>query len=92
MPAIQAKRQATTDSQPGQGPDGEVAVAEGQHPEMQQGVVQRRGAVVAEGAGDLAEGQLGDVDAQRLVEPQLGRGEKRSTTPTATRPVATGMA
>ena len=66
------------------GPDGDVALAEDEHPEVEQHVVQRRGAVVAEGAGDLAERQLGDVDGQGLVQPEVGTVQNRRKTPMAT--------
>src|SRR5918995_1299938 len=50
--------------------DGAVALAEHRHPGVQHQVVEGRMAVVAEGLEHVAQRQRGDVDAERLVEPQ----------------------
>ena len=47
-------------------------VPKASHPEMEEVVVERRRAVAAQGAVDLPEGQPGDVERQRFVEPHVG--------------------
>ena len=50
-----------------------VALAEHQHPLVEQVVVERRMAVLAQRRSDVGERQTGDVDAERFVEPQVRR-------------------
>ena len=54
--------------------NGHVGLAEHPHPPVQQEVEQRRVPVLAQGGADVTERQPGDVDRQRLVEPQIGPG------------------
>ena len=75
-PATHISGNSATTEHAGQRPDGHVAVAEQLHPAVEQEVVQRRVAVVAQGLGDVAERQPGDVDAERLVEPQRRAGHE----------------
>ena len=64
-------------------------VAEPVDPEVQEHVVERRRAVALQRLVEVAERQLGDVDGQRLVEPQITRrdeaqyhcGQKREPDP-----------
>ena len=41
------------------------------HPDVQQGVIERRRAVLAQDAGDLAERVRADADAEALVDPEV---------------------
>ena len=65
------QRQAGHGADAGQGPHGDGAVAEELYPAVEDGVVQGRGTVVAEGLGQLRQGQCGDVDRERFVEPEM---------------------
>ena len=64
-----------------QGPHGDVRRPEHRHPEVEQDVEERRGAVPLEVRGDLVQRQAGDVDGQRLVEPQVGPGPEAQHQP-----------
>ena len=75
-PANQSSGIRARPHRPDSGPDGHVALAEHVHPAVEQEVVERRVAVVAQRLGDVAERQRGDVDAQRLVEPQRRAGDE----------------
>ena len=59
---------------PGQRPDRDIGGAEPAHPDVEQHVEQRGGAVTSEEGGELVERQPGDVDGQGLVEPQVRPG------------------
>ena len=70
------KRQRQHRDHAGQGPHRDVARPEDLHPQVEQEVVERRVPVVAQGFADLVERQLGDVDAERLVEPERRAGDE----------------
>ncbi len=57
-----------------QGPDGDIATSEDLDPAVEQHVVERRVAILAERLGDVAQGQARDVDAEGLVEPERRLG------------------
>ena len=80
-----AARPTTDEPGHGQGGDGEeagkrtdldVAGAEELGPDVEEDVVERGVPVVTEGFADVAQGQRGDVDAERFVQPQGRRGEE----------------
>ena len=91
LPASQHERQRREDREDArQRPHRGVALAEHRHPAVEEPVVERRMAVVTQRRGDVADRKLGDVDRQRLVEPEVRLGpeaedELRSATaaPTA---------
>ena len=68
------QRVAGQRDQAGQRPDPPVAGAAEGGPDVQQHVVERRVAVPPERLADVAQGELGDVDAECLVQPQVGPG------------------
>ncbi len=63
--------QSGTAEHAGQGAHGQVGGSEPPDPEVQQDVVQRRRAVPFQRAVDLPQGQPGDVEGERLVQPQV---------------------
>ena len=73
-PAEPADRERGHGDEARERPDGIVGLPEQGDPEVQQVVVERRGPVVLQGVGDLVQRQAGDVDGQRLVEPQARSG------------------
>ncbi len=58
----------------GERTDGLVGLAEEADPVVQQDVIERRGPVVLEQVGELAQGLARDVDGEGLVEPQARAG------------------
>ena len=60
-------------------------------PDVQQHVVERRRAVVAQRVVEVAERQAGDVDRQRLVEPQVGAGPEEEHEPARRSTAATAI-
>ena len=75
------ERQGGAAQHAGQGADGDVGGAHRHDPVVQHDVVQRRCAVTLQGSGDLVDGQAGDVEGERLVEPHVGAGPEAQDDP-----------
>ena len=74
LPAQPGDGQREDGNDPREGADGVVRLSEEGDPEVEEVVVERRRPVVLERLGDGVEGQTGDVDRERLVEPEAGTG------------------
>ena len=75
-PANQASGSVARLSTPDSARTATSLLPEDVHPEVQQQVVQRRRAVVAQGAEQLRQMAAGDLDGERLVQPDVRRGDE----------------
>ncbi len=73
-PGQPGQRHRDHSDDPRQRAHGQVRRSEDAHPDMEERVEQRRCTVPLEVGGEVMQGQLGDVDGQGLVEPQVGSG------------------
>ncbi len=69
-PAEPGDRERRHADEAGERADGVIGLTEQDDPEMQQDVVQGWCAVVLQRIGDIVQRQAGDVDRQRLIEPE----------------------